>query len=417
MDPKILESVSRLVAELKKRIELLTSTTTRANLNEDSYNAILDIVNGYIHTAPSRLTVDGIINFKIDDIEKILSLIGLPEEERNKILLVYNANIYSIHNTSEESRIVELTKYFEYLVKLIIDYVTDYEEIHNNQEELQSTKVTEYRHLIEIFTQESFSKLFDEEDIEKLLKLMANFAIPVNDRHHILRYIAMQNLKVPVLENDLFDEEYVNLLHQVTSVSDRHLIANSTEKEIIKKELENMEIDIDLIPSIAKEISDLHGLKYNLTKNIMTALILNSLFNSYTHAIEADEPEEYIASFKSKIEDVLNIELIEDNRIIDEARAILAEKQEFYKNSIEMDEDVDQYVDLLISQIERMGYDYETAVDYKSLPLIRSMSQTLDRLDKLDRENPDYNVCVDMLNQLIEKYHELLDKKAMLKVA
>ena len=79
MDPKILESVSRLVEELKKRIELLTSTTTRANLNEDSYNAILDIINSYIHTAPSRLTVDGIINFKIDDIEKILNLIGLPE--------------------------------------------------------------------------------------------------------------------------------------------------------------------------------------------------------------------------------------------------------------------------------------------------------------------------------------------------
>ena len=58
MDPKIAESVSRFVEELKKRIELLTSTTTRANLNEDSYNAILDIINSYIHTAPSRLTVD-----------------------------------------------------------------------------------------------------------------------------------------------------------------------------------------------------------------------------------------------------------------------------------------------------------------------------------------------------------------------
>ena len=45
------------------------------------------------------------------------------------------------------------------------------------------------------------------------------------------------------------------------------------------------------------------------------------------------------------------------------------------------------------------------------------MSETLDKIDKLDRENPDFNVCVDMLNQLIEKYHELLDKKAMLKVA
>lgn len=415
MDPKLLESVSRLVEELKKRIELLTSTTTRANLNEDSYNAILEIINSYIHTAPSRLTVEDIIKFKIADMEHILDLIGLPEEEKNKILLVYNSNVYSIQNTSLETRIVELSKYFENIIKMILDYVTDYEEIHTNQEELQSTKVSEYKHLIEILTQDKFSKLFDEEEIDKLIKLMTNFAIPISDRHQILKYIAMQNLNVPVLENDIFDEDYVNLLHHVTSVVDKHLIANSEEKEIIKKELENMDIDIDLIPSIAKEIAERHGLKYNLTKNIMTALILNSLFNSYTRAIEADEGEEFIDSYKSKINDVLNIELIEDNRIIEEARAILVDKQEFYKNSVAMEEDVNQYINLLISEIEDMGYDYETAVDFKSLPLIRSMSETLDKLDKLDTENPDYNVCIDMLNQLLEAYNKLLEKKGIKK--
>lgn len=415
MDPKIAESVSRFVEELKKRIELLTSTTTRANLNEDSYNAILDIINSYIHTAPSRLTVDELIKFKIDDMEKILDLIGLKEEEKNKILLVYNSNVYSIQNTSLQTRIVELSKYFEDIIKMILDYVTDYEEIHNNQEELQSTKVSEYRHLIDVLTRENFSKLFEEEEIDKLLKLMTNFAIPVSDRQHIMQYIAMQNLKVPVLDNDIFDEDYVNLLHHVTSVVDKHLIANSEEKDIIKKELENMDIDIDLIPSIANEIAEKHNLKYNLTKNIITALILNSLFNSYTRAIEADESEEFIESFKSKINDVLNIELVEDNRIIEEARAILAEKQEFYVNSIEMDDDVNQYVGLLISEIEDMGYDYETAVDYKTLPLIKSMSETLDKIDKLDCENPDYNLCIDMLNQLLEAYNKLLEKKGIKK--
>ncbi len=414
MDPKIAESVSRFVEELKKRIELLTSTTTRANLNEDSYNAILDIINSYIHTAPSRLTVDELIKIKIDDMEKILDLIGL-KDEKNKILLVYNSNVYSIQNTSLQTRIVELSKYFEDIIKMILDYVTDYEEIHNNQEELQSTKVSEYRHLIDVLTRENFSKLFEEEEIDKLLKLMTNFAIPVSDRQHIMQYIAMQNLKVPVLDNDIFDEDYVNLLHHVTSVVDKHLIANSEEKDIIKKELENMDIDIDLIPSIAKEIAEKHGLKYNLTKNIISALILNSLFNSYTRAIEADESEEFIESFKSKINDVLNIELVEDNRIIEEARAILADKQEFYVNSVEMDDDVNQYVGLLISEIEDMGYDYETAVDYKTLPLIKSMSETLDKIDKLDSENPDYNLCIDMLNQLLEAYNKLLEKKGIKK--
>lgn len=411
MDPKILESVSRLVEELKKRIELLTSPTTRANLNEDSYNTILDIINNYIHTAPSRLTVEDIIKFKIDDMEKILNLIGVSEEEKNELLLVYNANVYSIQNSEQETRIVVLTQYFENIKKMILDYVTQYEEIHNNQEELQSTKVTEYRQLIELFTAENFSRLFEEEDQDKLLKLMVNFAIPVSDRFRILQYIALQNIKVPTHDNEIFDEEYVNLLHQVTSVVGKHLIANSEEKEIIKKELEDMKIDIDLIPTIAEDIAGIHGLKYNLTKNIITALILNSLFNSYTHAIESKESEEKIASLKSKIDDVLAIDLVEDNRIIEEARAILGEKQEFYKNSVDMDPDVNQYVNLLISQIEEMGYDHETAVDLKTLPVIKSISETLDRLDKLERENPEYNVCIDMLNQLIETYHKYIDKK------
>ncbi|MDE6292839.1 MAG: hypothetical protein K2L98_04075, partial [Bacilli bacterium] len=257
---------------------------------------------------------------------------------------VYNANVYSIQNTEQETRIVVLTQYFENIIKMILEYVTNYEEIHNNQEELQSTKVTEYKQLIELLTAENFSRLFEEEDQDKLLKLMATFAIPVGDRFRILQYIALQNIKVPIQDNDLFDEEYVNLLHHVTSVVGKHLIANSEEKDIIKKELEDMKIDIDLIPTIAENIAALHGLKFNKTQNIITAIILNSLFNSYTHAIESKESEETIAALKEKIDDVLAIDLIEDNRIIEEARAILAEKQDFYKNSVDMDPDVNQYV-------------------------------------------------------------------------
>lgn len=415
MEPKILESVNRLVDELKKRIELLTSNTTRANLNEDSYNAIINIIDSYIHTVPSRLTVDDFINFKIDDVESILNYIGLPEEEKNKILLVYNSNVYSIQNTSLETRIVELTKYFENIIKIILDYVTDYEEIHNNQEELQSTKVTEYKRYIELFTADEFTRLFEEEEIEKLLKLMTNFAISISDRQHILQYIALKNLHVPVLDNEIFDEDYINMYHQVTTIVDKHLIANSEEKEIIMHELENMDVDIDLIPSIAESISEKHGLKYNQTKNIMTAIILNSLFNGYTKALENDDSEEYIASFKSKIEDVLKIDLVDENRLVEEARAILAEKQEFYKNSILNDSDVDKYVDLLISEIEEMGYDFDTAIDFKSLPLIKSMSETLDQIDHLEEGSADYNLACDMLSQLIESYHKLLSKKAVKK--
>lgn len=415
MEPKILESVNRLVDELKKRIELLTSNTTRANLNEDSYNAIINIIDSYIHTVPSRLTVDDFIKFKIDDVESILNTIGLPEEEKNKILLVYNSNVYSIQNTSLETRIVELSKYFESIIKIILDYVTDYEEIHNNQEELQSTKVTEYKRYIELFTADNFTRLFEDEEIEKLLKLMSNFAIDVGDRQRILQYIALKNLKVPILDNEIFDEDYINLYHHVTSIVDKHLIANSEEKEIIMHELESMDIDIDLIPSIAESIAEKHGLKYNQTKNIMTSIILNSLFNSYTKALEGDESEEYVESFKSKIEDVLKIDLVDENRLVEEARAILIEKQEFYKNSILNDSDVDKYVDLLISEIEEMGYDFDTAIDFKSLPLIKSISETLDQIDHLDEESAEYNIACDMLGQLIDSYHKLLSKKAVKK--
>ena len=73
--------------------------------------------------------------------------------------------------------------------------------INTNQQNLQGTKVAEYRYYINLFSKENFDHLFTEDDIQKLLKLMSNFAIPVSDRQHILQYIALQNLNVPAIKD------------------------------------------------------------------------------------------------------------------------------------------------------------------------------------------------------------------------
>ena len=413
MDPKLLESVNRLVNELKKRIELLKSPDARVNLKADSYHSILNIINNYIHNVPSHLTVDDIIKFKIDDIEEILNLIALPEEEKHQILLMYKANISALQDASLKIDLQDSTLFFQNIIQKIIDYITEYEEISANQEELQSTKATEYKRYIDLFSSENFNNFFEDEEVEKLLKLMANFAIPLSDRQQILQYIALQNIKVPMHENPLYNVDYINLLYRVNSIVNKHLSVYFEKKEIIEKELDDIDIDVDIdsILSIAKKIAEKNDLEYGKTEKIIVAILLNSLLSIYTMALEQDEDDEYITYLKSKIENILNIEYEDEFNLIVEARAILSENQEFYINSLEMGVDINEYVDLSVSEIKNLGYDDETAIDYKTLPLIKAIKELLDKIEKMDPDSSNYNLHYDVLRQLIEFYHKLQDKK------
>lgn len=411
MSAEIKASVNNLITELEKRIQLLTSGTTSANLNRDTYDELVSIITSYTHMSSSRLTSEDITNFRLKDIERILDIICVDDSTKNMIINNFNSNVYSVKNSRNKTRVLEMMKFFEEIRKIILGYIEQFETINSNQQNVQDTKVAEYRFYIDLFSKETFDQLFTEEDIEKLLKLMSNIAIPLNDRQHILQYVAEQNLKVPKKDNPRLSEEHLNIMSKVNNLHNTYVIGHSNEKEEIEKELDSNEIDIDLLPTIAKEIAQKKRLDENLVCGILISMVSSSLLNAYEKAIDEGMPDEVIYSYKTKLDDVLSLEDNKEYSELSSARKIIADTHDFYTLQTTKGVNVSDYLDMLLTEIESTGVDRETAIDLKTLPLIKSISETLDKIDKLDKNSEDYSLCRGMLYELTQAYQNLIDKK------
>lgn len=415
MSAEIIASVNNLKDELEKRIQLLTSGTTSANLNKDTYDELVSIITSYTHMSSSRLTSEDITNFRLKDIERILDIICVDDNTKKMIINSFNSNVYSVKNSRNQTRVLELMKFFEEIRKIILGYIDQFETINSNQQSVQDTKVSEYRFYIDLFSKESFEKLFTEEEIEKLLKLMSNIAIPVSDRQHILQYVAEQNLRVPKQENPRFSEEHLNLMSKVNNLHNTYVLGHGKEKDDIESELDSNEIDIDLLPTIAKDIAQKKRLDENLVCGILISMVSSSLLNAYEKALEDGMPEEIIHSYKTKLEDVLSLEDNKEYSELSSARKIIADTHDFYTSQTTKGVNVGDYLDMLLTEIESTGVDRETAIDLKTLPLIKSISETLDKIDKLDKNSEDYSLCRGMLYELTQAYQNLVEKKKKIK--
>lgn len=419
MSTKIENSISKLKDELEKRIQLLTDGTTSANLNKDAYDELVDIITSVTHMAPSKLTSEDITNFRFVEIERILEIVCVDDHTKNMIINSFNPNVYSVKNSKNQTRVLELMNFFEEIRKIIISYLDQYEMINSNQQNVQDTKVAEYSFYIDLLSRETFEKLFTEEDIEKLLKLMSNLAIPLSDRQHILQYIAMQNLKVPVMSNPNIGQEQLNMMSRVNTLIELYLTGHEMEKEEIELELESDDIDIDLIPTIAKDIAGKREIDESLVCGILLAMVSGNLLTAYTAAVEGQADEKIINAYKAKLDNVLNLEDQNEFEEISLARKIITDTYDFYISEADNEIDVDDYLDMLLTDIEGTGVDRETAIDLKTLPIIKSISETLDKIDKLDKNTEDYVLCRNMLRELISAYENLIEKKnvAIRKVA
>ena len=400
MSSEILDSVNRLKDELLKRIQLLTDGATSANLDEDAYNELVGIITARTHMSSSRLTSEDITNFRLADIERILEIIKVDDDTKKNIINSFNPNVYSVKNSKNQTRVLDIMKFFEEIRRIIVDYLEQYQMINTNQQNLQGTKVAEYRYYINLFSKENFDHLFTEDDIQKLLKLMSNFAIPVSDRQHILQYIALQNLNVPAIKDPNMDEEYIN--SQI----------KNKEKEIIELELESDSIDIDLIPSMASDIAKKRKLDEHLVYGILIAMVSGNLLGAYEQALENKMGKDVLDTYKKRMLDVLELEDTNEFGDVSKARKIIESTSEFYAKEKANKEDFDQYLDMLITEIESTGVDMDTAIDLKTLPIIKSISETLDKIDNTEPDGDEYQECLGVLHELIDAYEKLVGKKS-----
>ena len=405
MSKNINKSVENFIKELQLRINLLNSNSTRANLNEKNYKKLNQLVKTYINRSPFSLTTTDIVEFKVKDIKEILSIIGLDDDSIKNIIDNFDKNVIDFKNTYSQTKLVSATNYFEEIRKMIENYLMDYRQINDAQNDTFEKKTEEYQKYIEIFESEDYDSLF--EDFDSLFKLMNNLAISSEDKWQILKFIADKNLAYE--KEEIVD---INLAKKVYDIVSKYLLVENNLVTIVKKELSKDDMDIDLIPHIASEIAKGKSLNTQTVKNCICALVANSLFDYYKHAIESDEDKEVVSSIRLMIEDVLKFYVKEENEVIKEARLIVENNEEFYNSYKENNkDDLTKFIDLSISEIESDEISHDMAVDLKTLPIIKTISETLDKIDRLFDESDDYELCCEILAELITAYKNLLMKK------
>ena len=405
MSKNINKSVENFIKELQLRINLLNSNSTRANLNEKNYKKLNQLVKTYINRSPFSLTTTDIVEFKAKDIKEILSIIGLDDDSIKNIIDNFDKNVIDFKNTYSQTKLVSATNYFEEIRKMIENYLMDYRQINDAQNDTFEKKTEEYQKYIEIFESEDYDSLF--EDFDSLFKLMNNLAISSEDKWQILKFIADKNLAYE--KEEIVD---INLAKKVYDIVSKYLLVENNLVSIVKKELSKDDMDIDLIPHIASEIAKGKSLNTQTVKNCICALVPNSLFDYYKRAIDSDEDKEVVSSIRLMIEDVLKFYVKEENEVIKEARLIVENNEEFYNSYKENNkDDLTKFIDLSISEIESDEISHDMAVDLKTLPIIKTISETLDKIDRLFDESDDYELCCEILAELITAYKNLLMKK------
>lgn len=392
-------SVQNLVSELSARIELLTSTQVRANLNPKTFNKITDIIKKYTKRTPQELKPQDIALFKVDDMKLLLETMGVNNEEINRIIIRFNPNVYK-YQSGDIS--VEIDKYFEKIRNMIVNYILDYQDINNNQQAAQNEKVAEYRRYITLLTSKTLEEPFD--DFEGLIKLMSTLAIPSEDKWKILVHVAEQNLRTAKLS--MSD---INYAKKISDLVTKYIKPNPELVSVVEKALYRNDTDIDLIPTLAENIAKDTEASVEVVQNIIVTILAVNVHKNYINVLETNKPS--ADNLKDMLDAILEQLISPDLEIINRSSAILDENASLIATSKDiLDADILRYVDKSLSEIEEEGRTREEAIDYKKLPILKTLAETLDKVSTLTEEDNDYLSCIEILKGLNESYASIINR-------
>lgn len=404
MDKLVQTSVDNFIKELQMRIRIMQSPSELTNLDQATYEQVNKLISEAIGRPSNTLKTNDFLIIEYPTVEQILTKIGVREDVLKRIKQEYQNNIYLFKTSLNKTRLIEVTKFFEELKKMIENYLNDYQNLNINQADMRSNKVNEYTQYIHLLEQGEFLEPFDT--LDELLKLMNNLAIAIEDKWRILTYIANQNISYGQKE---FSN--INLARKIYVINDRFIDPDEDIASVIKKKLELVDdIDIDLIPKLSRIIAQDENLELERTQNIICALLLNSLFESYKK--EAAENTEALSIIEENMQSILEYCKFEESTVVKEARIIVMSTQEFFLRN--NSEKINQYVDLSINEIMNShNVSRDTAIDLKTLPVLKSISETLDKIDRLSEQSEDYELCCGVLDELVNAYNHLVDKKGI----
>lgn len=398
MDLNIKSSILSFQNELNAREEIFKNSKVVNNLDSNNITSINNIISKYTKIPPKDINYEVITSINNNDLEKLLLLVGLNDTEVKHYLKDFNANLYLYNNLSDIKELSKIKKYFESISALITNYINDYEEIRLSQKKMREDKIKLYDKYLDLTKKDHLDIVFN--DFDELSDLLSKLSIPISDRINIINYFNNMNLNIKP-----YGIESININNKINKLSKIYLTDNKVNK-IIKEYLKDNDIDIDLIPSISRKISDKYNIDYNKVINILSLYIIINLYNLYNKYVLDDSIDlednvlEMIKQVFSYIDD-------DSMRIINKAKDILVSDQELYNDELNKGNDIMKYVDIPLSDLENNGISKSNAIKLKELPLTKTISDTLDKIDMLDRHSDDYNKSCKLLNSLIGAYNEM----------
>ena len=174
---------------------------------------------------------------------------------------------------------------------------------------------------------------------------------------------------------------------------------NEDLNKTILKNIKDISIDIDMIPSLAKKITT--G-KMDITKvqNALATIILNEL---YQQLLETKD-EDSIKNLQEMVE--LTMQYIDsyEDKIIKPAEEVIVLYEDLLNEQLEQGKDINEYVDVAIEDIDE---DRTKAINLKALPIIKSIKETLNNLYKCDKASDEYIEYLNLLTSLNNAYKEV----------
>lgn len=387
---KINNSVTNLTNELETRINMLSSVEVKANLDTKSFDEITNIVKKYTERAPQDIEELDLIKFRISDIDELLHIMGVSPTEINRILVSFNKNV----KLYQDETSLEALSFFTSIKNMISSYISSFINIDKAQNDIQNEKVAEYQRMIDVLKSDKLETPF--EDMETLMKLMTSLAISNEDKWNILTHIA--NLNLSIAKNKTEEYNYGSL---IDSIYEEYVSDNTELVELIEKEILSQDIDVELIPTYAATLADESGHSTMLIQNIIVALIAHNVYSRY------QESEENREELESILKLTLEQQVSTSSFIIETTKEILSRNKTLYEN---LNEDVMRYLDMTIASIEEEGYSREEAVELKTLPILKTIAEVIDKVETLDESSKDYATCIEILTGLIESYANVISK-------
>lgn len=377
-------SIVSFLKELKTRIELLSSNKITENINNSNIDKINDILSHYNISPNKEISFYEISLISEEDIVSLLSLVG---QTANSIKYILN----------------ELDEYYERIAAIINKYIRDFISIGATQTQMLNDKITLYKKYIDLFEQDNFKEPFS--DINEISRVMSEVGLPDEDKWKILAYVACANNQT-VADTDI----NLGVLIDQESQHIESYLNDSKISEIIKNRLEKEVVDIDTIPTLAEELALDTNLEKDVLINIISVIVASNLFIRFENSGNKEDKEELKELIKLILENIVPLK----NPAIYEAEIIKRQKIEFYFNSLENgvnEADLKTYVDLSISEIEEKTLSREYAIDLKELAVLKTIFETLNTLETIEYNSPEYQKAINILKKLNEQYRILEEKK------